>query len=142
MLPECLIVAVIFGFTPILNKYILHYIQTECFIIFLGLFYFLMALLYVLFVYQEKILSDIRVLNKNKSIYALLALSALLTFIVANYFYLTVIKTNKVYIVTAIIASYPLITALGGYFLLNETITLAHIIGMLFIISGVFILNV
>ena len=141
MLLECVITSLIFGISPVINKYFLTFISVEGIILFSGLFYSLFILLYLLFFYQDNITKDFHVLNQNKHLYVLLGLSAFFIFIVANYFYLTVIKNNSAYLITAIVAAYPIFTAILGYFLLNEYISIAHSVGIMFIFLGVFLLN-
>ena len=88
MLLECVITSLIFGISPVINKYFLTFISVEGIILFSGLFYSLFILLYLLFFYQDNITKDFHVLNQNKHLYVLLGLSAFFIFIVANYFYL------------------------------------------------------
>ena len=141
MLYECAIVALIFGSTPLINQYILKHIEVESFISILSVFYFGMVLLYVALTNRTDLYLDIGTLNDNLHLYPLIALSAVLTLIVASYFYSKLIKNNKAYLVTAIISSYPAITALLGYLLLNETISAKRFVGIFMCITGVFLLG-
>ena len=141
MLYECAIVALIFGYTPIINQYILKHIEVESFISILAVFYFIMVLLYVALTNRNDLYLDIGILNKNIHLYPLIIISAVSTLIVASYFYSKLIKNNKAYLVTAIISSYPAITALLGYLLLNETISVKRFIGIFMCITGVFMLT-
>ena len=141
MLYECAIVALIFGSTPLINQYILKHIEVESFISILSVFYFGMVLLYVALTNRTDLYLDIGTLNDNLHLYPLIALSAMLTLIVASYFYSKLIKNNKAYLVTAIISSYPAITALLGYLLLNETISVKRFVGIFMCITGVFLLG-
>ncbi len=136
MLIECVIVSLVFGMTPILNKYILKYISVESMIVLMGTVY---LLLIPLFISSNKstLSRDIDTLYKHPHVYPLIILSSFLIFGVANYYYLTVLKDNKTAVVTAIIASYPLITALSGYILYNEMLNMTQIIGIMLIVSGV-----
>ena len=104
------------------------------------MFYFIMVLLYVALTNRNDLYLDIGILNENMHLYPLIILSAVSTMIVANYFYSTLIKNNKAYLVTAIISSYPAITAILGYMLLNETISIKQTIGIFMCITGVFLL--
>lgn len=141
MLYECAIVALIFGSTPIINQYILKHIEVESFISILAVFYFTMVLLYVTLTNRDDLYLDIGILNNNVHLYPLIILSAASTLIVASYFYSKLIKNNKAYLVTAIISSYPAITALLGYLLLNETISAKRFMGIFMCITGVFMLT-
>lgn len=141
MLYECAIVALIFGSTPIINQYILKHIEVESFISILAAFYFTMVLLYMALTNRSDLYLDIGILNENMHLYPLIILSAASTLIVASYFYSKLIKNNKAYLVTAIISSYPAITALLGYLLLNETISAKRFVGIFMCITGVFLLS-
>ena len=141
MLYECAIVALIFGSTPIINQYILKHIEVESFISILAVFYFVMVLLYAALTNRSDLYLDIERLNNNVHLYPLIILSAASTLIVASYFYSKLIKNNKAYLVTAIISSYPAITALLGYLLLNETISAKRFVGIFMCITGVFLLS-
>ena len=138
---ECFAVAFIFGISPIINKYILQFIRVESVVLLSGFFYCIFALLYLLFNGHTQFIIDWRTLIQNKHVFALLLLTALLIYVVANYFYLLMLKDNKTYLVTATIAAYPLLTALFGNLLLNERISFSEFIGIMLIVSGVFILN-
>ena len=141
MLYECAIVALIFGSTPLINQYILKHIEVESFISILSVFYFVMVLLYVALTNRTSLYLDIGTLNDNVHLYPLIVLSAASTLIVASYFYSNLIKNNKAYLVTAIISSYPAITALLGYLLLNETISVKRFVGIFMCITGVFLVG-
>jgi drug/metabolite transporter (DMT)-like permease len=140
MLYECAIVALIFGYTPIINQYILKHIEVVSFISMKAVFFFIVVLLYTTLTNRNDLYLDIGILNENMHLYPLIILSAVSTMIVANYFYSTLIKNNKAYLVTAIISSYPAITAILGYMLLNETISIKQTIGIFMCITGVFLL--
>ena len=69
--------------------------------------------------------------------WGLVAASATLIFAVANYLYLTAIRDGKTYVAAAITASYPLVTALVGYLLFKERLTMQHLLGIVLVIGGV-----
>jgi len=141
MLVECGIVAIIFGLMPVLNKYILEFIQVDSFIVLSGLIFFVMVVGYLLVFGYKPMLADIVTLNRNVVVWGALGVTAILTFLVANYFYLSVIRDHKAYLVTAIVASYPMITALFGYLFLGEAMTLGHLVGIGAIVFGIVLLN-
>ena len=84
---------------------------------------------------------DIETVKNSPTLIVLLALTSFLIYIVANFFYMYVIKHHKTYLVTAIIASYPIVTVILGYLLFNEDITLTHMLGVFFVIGGIVLLN-
>jgi drug/metabolite transporter (DMT)-like permease len=140
MLLECVIVAIVFGLTPILNKYILKYISVESMIVFMGSAYLLFIAIYNISM-KTQLSRDVDTLYKHPHLYPLILLSSFLIFGVANYYYLTVIKDNKTAIVASIIASYPMLTALAGYILYNEVLSIKQLVGIMIIVSGVVVVQ-
>jgi len=141
MLVNCLIVAMIWGLTPIINKYILQSIEVESLMIFSGLFYGLFAILYGTFIHHNKVITDVLTLSKVPHKWGLMAINSFLILIVADFLYLRVIRDHKTYLATAITASYPLFTVVAGFLLFNEVISVAHFVGILLIIGGIYTLN-
>lgn len=142
MLYECLTVTAIFGITPILEKYVLQFIEAETLILLSIFLLFILCVTYLYFFENHtKFYRDIKKMNKNWELYVLVLLIAFSIYIVANYLYLFVISKHKTYIVTSLIASYPIITVLCGYLFLGEAFTATHILGVLMIILGVVFLN-
>ncbi len=142
MITEAIIVLFLFALNPIMNKYMLQFISVKSLVLFTGIIYFLIASLFLFLLYDKDILKDFQTLYKNNNKYLwLIMLSFPIIHMITHYFYFSLIRDYKTYIATAIVASYPLITAILGYILLNESFTLEHIIGIIFIIIGVFILR-
>lgn len=143
MLYECLTVTAIFGITPILEKYVLQFIEAETMIllsVFL-LFIFCASYLYFFENRTSQFYRDLQKMNKNWELYGLVLLIAVSLYIVANYLYLFVISKHKTYMVTTLTASYPIITVILGYLFMGEDITPMHMMGVLMIILGVVFLN-
>jgi drug/metabolite transporter (DMT)-like permease len=138
MLLESLIIVLIFGSVPIITKYILQHIQLESFIVFVYIIYFGFAVLYLTVMGYEDIYADIVTMNKKRILYPLLFL-CVVSSLTTTYLYNKILKKNKAYIVAAITSVYPAIVVILGYLLLNETITLSHIIGVFMCIFGVFL---
>ena len=141
MILECLSVATIYGITPLMEKHITQFIEIESFIILSGLIIFMCCALYMFFFDKNKLWKDIQTIKNDPILIFLLFLTAFLIYIVASFIQKSVIKKHKAYLVTSIIATYPIITVILGYLLFNEEITLTHMFGVLLIISGVVILN-
>jgi len=137
-----LIIAAIFGLTPILEKYILKSITIETMMILSGLFYGAFMAIYVFCCHGPHFMTDVRTMVESPSLWVLVALAAFMVLIVANFIYLSVLRDHKAYIVTAITASYPLFTVVAGYLLFHEVISVAHFIGILLIVGGVFTLSI
>ena len=138
---EYVIVLLLFGIRPILYKYILPYIQVESLLLISALFYVLLVSIYILFMSpSSKIMNDIRLMNKQKGLYFILLCTALMG-LIGTYFYLYLLKDSPAFLVTSLIATYPLITTIAGYIFLNEVASFTQLIGVITIIAGVGILR-
>lgn len=137
---EYLFVLLMFGIRPIIYKYMLPTIQIESIVLISGVLYALLASFYILFITPSKVVKDLRIMNQHKGMYVLLLASALLS-LFATYFYLYLLKDLSAFLVTAMIAAYPLVTAAAGYLFLNESVTFTQFIGIVIIVCGVGILN-
>ena len=142
MLFNCLIIALIFGVTPILEKHILSFIRTEIYIILNGFLIFLLSIFYYLFLYDHNILDEISILNKNREVVAIMILTACLVYLLGNYLFFHSISIHKAHVVTALVATYPIITLMIAYLFLNEDVTFYHSLGVFFIVGGVILLNI
>jgi drug/metabolite transporter (DMT)-like permease len=78
---------------------------------------------------------------ERPALWILVALSAFLILVVANFLYLSVLKDHKTYIVSAITSSYPFFTVIAGFLLFHEMISITHFIGIVMISGGVFALT-
>jgi drug/metabolite transporter (DMT)-like permease len=121
---------------PIFNKSVLQHISIKGFIILSSFIYFAFIIFYLFFVGHKDLITEITVLHKKKDIFLLLLISVIMTLIVADYMYLSVVQNNKTYLGVAIISSYPLITAFAGYVLFNESLSRIHVLGILCIVLG------
>ena len=142
MILNCLVVIIIFGITPILEKHILSFIKYETLILINAGFISLFGIIYYLFFYHHNFNIEFSILKKNPYIFLLLAFIALFIYFIANIFYLSSIKDNKTHLVTAFIATYPIITLLIAYILLDESISLYNALGVILIAGGVVLLNI
>ena len=121
-------------------KYIVPYISAESIILIAGIFYTILALLYIPFSARSTLMKDLQVMNKNKSLYGWLAGTAILS-LISTYVYLNILKDSSAFLVTAWLSVYPIITALVGYLFLNEAVSFTQLIGIIIIVIGVMILN-
>jgi len=135
-----ILIFLIYGTRPVLYKYIVPYINVESMILISGVFYLILAIFYVYLTKPTKLIQDIRIMNKNPNLYLWLWLISLLG-LIATHFYLDLLKDSSAFLLTAVLSSYPLVTAATGYLFLNEVITRKQLIGVIVIIVGVMILN-
>jgi len=82
------------------------------------------------------------ILKENQNVFLLMILTVFLIYFLANYVYLNTISENKTHLVTALVATYPIITLTIAYLFLNEEVTFYHTLGVFFIVGGVILLNI
>ena len=138
---QYILIFLIYGTRPVLYKYIVPYIHVESIILISGVFYLMLAVLYIYITKPTKIMHDVRIMNKNPQIYFLLCLTAVFG-LIATHFYLDILKDTSAVLITALFSSYPLVTAAAGYLFLNEVISRQQFIGMVIIIAGVILMNI
>jgi len=143
MILETIITLCLFAINPVINKYMLQFISVKSLVLITGLTYIIVSTILTFFLYDKEFQKDFDTLFKNNGKYLwLIMLSFPVIHLITHYFYFSLIRDHKTYFATALVASYPLLTAVFGFLMLNETITISHIIGIAFIVSGISILNV
>lgn len=137
---QYLSVILIYGISPIINKYVLAHIKPESFMV-IGGFVGLMSAIIFSFVRKNKLIMDIANMNKHKHVYLLIFLSSFILSIIVNYNYLELLNVEPAYRVTSVTSCYPLITAILGYLFLSEQVSFKHFLGVVLIIAGVYMLS-
>jgi drug/metabolite transporter (DMT)-like permease len=138
---QCIALLLIFGLTPLLNKEILNHISTEGFIFVQILVAFVFIIVFFSFFFHHKIKSDLVIFKDKPHLYGYVITSTLLVFVVADYFYLHVLKHYNPSIVVPIVACYPLITILYSFLFMKEPLGALHFIGSGFVVTGLVLLN-
>lgn len=136
VVPVALLIAFVFGVSPIIHKYIFNTVPTlppQIMFIFGGVFYFVCTLVFAMYEKQT-------IVHNIKNI----PLSAIIIFIIgttttffANYLYFKIISKNASYLVSSLIFISPLFTLLLSYLFLKEDITMTSVIGVFMIVLGV-----
>ena len=141
MLLSCLPILSVFGSTPLLHKHILEHISPESHIFFSTMFYFfLMIVGYILF-FQDSVKRDLSILLKKPYLFGLIFIYAAALLFVGEYLYYKVLHDHKTYLITAILATYPIITLAISYWFFEEKIELTHIVGSLLIVGGLILVT-
>ena len=126
LLLTCFIISLIFGISPLIQKYVLKFITVQSYIILSSIIFYLLCLIYTLVFYKKEFLNDLNILNNNKYLYLLIFIFINIyiyffdIYILANYYYLYIIKENTTFFVVAIISGYPIFTVFFGYLLYEE----------------------
>ena len=147
LLLTCFIISLIFGISPLIQKYVLKFITVQSYIILSSIIFYLLCLIYTLVFYKKEFLNDLNILNNNKYLYLLIFIFINIyiyffdIYILANYYYLYIIKENTTFFVVAIISGYPIFTVFFGYLLYEEYINIYQFIAILIICSGIIMLS-
>jgi drug/metabolite transporter (DMT)-like permease len=130
-----------YGITPLLNKHILEHISVEGYILFSTIVYFFAAVVAYFIFFRNTFNGDYSVLKSKPYLGALIAVYALSLLFVTEYLYFKVLRNNKAYLLTALLASYPLVTIGLSYLFFKESIEFVHIIGAVLIVMGVILIS-
>ena len=136
-----LFVNVIWGISPIFEKYLLRKINILSFIILGSAIQFIAALLLMSYNDYDYIIKDTRVLLNDSNVIIGIFFITILLFI-SKYVYLYIVNHDKSIALVAILTSlYPVLTLIFGYLYLNETITIEEFVGFILILFGILLIN-
>jgi uncharacterized membrane protein len=141
MLLSCLPILSVFGSTPLLHKHILEHISPESHILFSTIIYFTLVILVYIFFFQDSVKRDFSILLKKPYLIGLIFIYAAALLFIGEYLYFKVLHDNKTYLITSILAAYPLITLAISYWFFEEKIELTHIVGSLLIVGGIILVT-
>jgi len=136
-----LFVNVIWGISPIFEKYLLRKINILSFIILGSAIQFIAALLLMSYNDYDYIIKDTAVLLNDSNVIIGIFFITILLFI-SKYVYLYIVNHDKSIALVAILTSlYPVLTLIFGYLYLNETITIEEFVGFILILFGILLIN-
>lgn len=136
-----LFVNVIWGISPIFEKYLLRKINILSFIILGSAIQFIAALLLMSYNDYDYIIKDTTVLLNDSNVIIGIFFITILLFI-SKYVYLYIVNHDKSIALVAILTSlYPVLTLIFGYLYLNETITIEEFVGFILILFGILLIN-
>jgi len=141
MLLNCLPILSVYGFTPLLHKHILEHISAESHILFSTIFYFTLVILVYIFFFQDSVKKDFLIILKKPYLIGLIFIYAASLLFIGEYLYFKVLHNHKAYLITAVLAAYPLITLAISYWFFEEKIEFAHIIGTIMIVGGIILVT-
>jgi drug/metabolite transporter (DMT)-like permease len=138
-----LFVNVIWGISPIFEKYLSRKINILSYIIIGSGIQFLAALFLMLYYDNAYIMKDVTILLNDTSIITGIFFITILLFISKYlYLYLYIVNNDKsIALVVILISIYPVLTLIFGYLYLNETITGEEFLGFILILLGIFLIN-
>jgi drug/metabolite transporter (DMT)-like permease len=134
-----ILVNIIWGIEPLVNKYFLKHISISTLMLIISIFY-LICVMIIAYKNKNKLKTDLIKLRNYKSLILLIAIATIL-FMTANYGYLYLVNNQKAAIVAILTAIYPIITLILGYKYFNETLTKYEFIGFMLVLLGIFFIN-
>lgn len=133
-----LLAALIWGTTPIIHKHFLSSISASSLMIISGAVYAI-GIFILAFTHRKSLKRDLTSLQPKHLVF--IALTSIVGAIFANYIYLHALQKEKSYIVSALVATYPLITLLLAAYFLHEPVTIKGFVGVVMIISGIYLVS-
>lgn len=134
-----LLVALIWGISPIVYKHVLTNISATSLMIINGAVYAI-GILILAVTHQQTLRKDLKALQPKHI--AMISLTSIISAIIANYLYFHALQREKSYIVSALIATYPLITVVLAAYFLHEPVTMKGFVGVVMIIMGIYLLSI
>jgi drug/metabolite transporter (DMT)-like permease len=136
VVPIALFIALIFGVSPIIHKYIFNTVPTvtpQTMFIFGGISYFIFTLMFALYE-KQTLIQNMK--NIPSSVVMIFIFGTAISFF-ANYLYFKIISKNASYLVSSLIFISPLFTLILSFLFLKEDITMTSLIGIVLIVLGV-----
>jgi uncharacterized membrane protein len=134
-----LLVAFFWACITIIDKYVLHTLQTHT-IVFIGtLATFVFAGLYCLY-HKNSIIEDFE--NVNYTLIFWISVTTFLSVVTANVLYLELLKHHNTAIVSAITYSAPVLVLIMSMILFKEKLNLYSGIGILLVVCGTILVGV
>lgn len=129
-----MIVALLWGISPILLKSVMNKIDIKLVFILNSLFFIIGVIGYTIYYWN-----DIKISSKMISVndIFLLALAAIVFSFIGNVIYFNLLNNYDSYIVLALVSSSPIFTLFISYVVYQENITTTTIVGILLVIIGI-----
>ena len=135
-----LFVSFLWGLAPVIHKSVLQNVDFRVVMVIGGLFYAVCLVVFALWHRQAIFHSKALKTLTWKSV-SMIAFAAIATAFIANLIYFYVLKKHDSYVVSALIYSAPVFTALLAMWLLGERISVMGGVGVLLIVLGIVCLS-
>lgn len=135
LVPVALSVAMLWGLTPILNKYVMsaHDAPPAAVLLVSGMAY-LVALACFAMYHNADAIRQVRALSTRSL--STIVLTSLLTGFVANILFIYVLHDHASYVVTSLVYSAPVFTLLLAIVVLRERVTVVGVVGSVLMLAG------
>lgn len=134
-----LLVALLWGVTPVIHKHILVNTKPSTVIFIGGMAYFTCMIVYA-HLNKKDILHDF--VKMDKTTIALIACTSVVAGFAANYIYMHVLKDAESYIVSALVYSSPAFTLIFAHLFLQEKMSFMGFGGVMLIVAGILCISI
>lgn len=131
-------VSFLWGYTPIILKYLLTKFDKVTVIITEGILY-LIFLFFIIFWKNDIYLKDLKKFTYFDL--GLFFLTAIIGGFLANLLYIFLLQDNDSYIITALVSISPFFTLILAYLFTKEKITIYGVLGTIFIVFGILLIS-
>jgi len=133
-----LFIALLSGILPVIHKHLLKKINPMSLLIFSGATYATVLFLFS-FSQMDNVKKDFMKLTPTDALW--IGVSSIVCVFLSNILYYNILEKHKSYLVSTLIDIAPLFTLIFAFFFLNERITKLGVLGIFFVISGVFLIS-
>ena len=137
VIPVALSIALAWGASPIIHKYVLRSADPLTVMILSGIIYTICVIVFVIFNWKRFYKSVHTLTRTSKKSIMWLAVTAIICGFIPNIVYFYILNKNDSYIVSALIYASPIFTLILAYYVLKEKITPIGFTGVILIMLGV-----
>ena len=135
-----ILVNLIWGVGPIIDKYMMKYMDIITLMLIISVIY-LLAVIALVIKNRKLVIRDYNNMKNIKNYKVLLLVLVSFSLTVANYGYLFAVNSGNTALATILTSLYPIITLLIGYRFLKEKMTKLELGGFLLILCGIMLIN-
>lgn len=137
-----ILVNLIWGIGPIIDKYMMKYMDIITLMLIISVIY-LLAVIALAIRHRKIVIKDYNNMKNIKNYKVLLFILVIFSFslTLANYGYLFVVNRGNTALATILTSLYPIITLIIGYRFLKEKMTKLELAGFLLILFGIMLIN-
>jgi uncharacterized membrane protein len=129
-----LVVALLWAIAPLIHKYLLTHTNYKVIMLLSAVTYVIVMCIYSIVNYND-IFFQLKQINTKNII--LIIFVSLITLVIANIIYLSILQNNNSYVVCALTYSSPIFTLIFAYLFFKEKVTLLGLFGVIFVVIGI-----
>lgn len=136
LLLPTLVVTLLWSITPIIQKYALNTGISHVTVMAISGAAYFTCLVWYIFYNSAIVIKDIASKKDTLTLFAAIAFTGAVCGFLSNVVYFYLLKNNDAYVVTALVSTAPLATAVLAILFLGESVTLIHGLGVACIVLG------